>query len=58
VIAEKEMLEAWGKSFQHGTHIAVANGSEQANHTPTHYCMVHAGLPRSMIENSYSRQKG
>src|SRR6516225_186417 len=58
MIAEKEMLEAWCKSFQHGTCIAVANGSEQAHHTPTNDCMVHARLPRSMIEKSYSRQKG
>src|SRR5215469_3428586 len=57
MIAEKEMLEAWCKSFQHGTCIAVANGSEQAHHTPTNDCMVHARLPRSMIEKSYSRQK-
>ena len=39
MIAEKEMFEARGESFQHGKRIAVANGGEQAHYTATYDCM-------------------
>jgi hypothetical protein len=44
MIAKKEMFEARGESFQHGTRIAVANRGEQGHYTATYDCMVHDGL--------------
>jgi YspA, cpYpsA-related SLOG family len=45
MIAEKEMLEARRKSFQHRTRIAVANGNEQGRYAPPHDCMIHFDRP-------------
>ena len=45
MIAEEEMLKVRRKSFQHGTRIASANGSEQGRYSPMHDCMVHIELP-------------
>ena len=45
MIAEEEMLEARRKSFQHGTRIAIANGSEQGRYAPMHDGMIHIDLP-------------
>ena len=44
MIAEKEMFEARGETFQHGKRIAVANGGEQAHYTAMYDCMVHGRL--------------
>jgi hypothetical protein len=56
MIAEKEMLKARGKSFQHGTRIALADGSEQGHYTPAHDCMVHNARP-FVIEKAKVGQK-
>jgi hypothetical protein len=45
MITKKEMFEARGKSFQHGTRIALAHCGEQGHYTPTYDCMIHSDPP-------------
>ena len=52
--AKKEMFEARGKSFQHGTRIALAHGGEQGHYTPTYDRMVHNDLPIRARKNIVS----
>jgi hypothetical protein len=54
MIAKKEMFEARGKSFQHGTRIALAHGGEQGHYTPTYDRMVHNDLPIRARKNIVS----